>query len=178
MRPVAIEPTGILENTLSVAETGWVCSTRWPIRLRPSAGSVSFAHAISETLSTGPVACEAALMLSSCSASGAAAAPSVVYTRAVGSARIAGRPKGLTPLKVLLARPSQKLRTLKTALMLLGVLRGWTLRVLTGWPSTMIANGAPGVDRHVRLWPAALFATGGTSSAWEAPCEDATSLVS
>ena len=47
--------------------------------------------------------------------------------RAFGSRR----PKGLTPLKTYSARPSQKLRKLKTALMTVGVLRGSTRRVLT-----------------------------------------------
>jgi hypothetical protein len=39
-------------------------------------------------------------------------------------------PNGSTPLKMLLARPSQKLRKLKTALIIVGALRGSTCRVL------------------------------------------------
>ncbi len=104
--------------------------------------------------------------------------PSVVNTRAVGSATIARRPNGLTPLKVLLARPSQKLRKLKTALMLDGVLRGSTLRVLSSLPLTLIAKGAPGKAVHVMPLPAALLLAGAVSVVWKAPCEPVTSLVS
>ena len=38
-------------------------------------------------------------------------------------------PNGSTPLKMLLARPSQKLRRMNTALITVGVLRGSTRRV-------------------------------------------------
>ena len=155
-----------------------VCSARCPIRLRPSTVKASFAQVISKGLVAGPTACEAPLMLGSCSACGVAVLPSVVNTRAVGSARIARRPNGLTPLNVLLARPSQKLRKLNTALMLVGVLRGSTLRVLIAWPLTMIANGANGAGWHLRPWPAALLSADVIGLPGKAPCEDVTSLVS
>ena len=140
--------------------------------------NASFAQVISNELVAGPTACEAALILPSNSICGVAVVPSLVNTRAVGSARIARRPNGLTPLKVLLARPSQKLRKLKTALMLVGVLRGSTLRVLICVPLTVIANGAPAVEAHVRPWPSALLVADVTRLPWNAPCEDVTSLVS
>src|SRR5262245_20163357 len=61
--------------------------------------------------------------------------PSVTFTmRAVGSRS----PIGFTPLNESRARPSQKLRWLNTALIIVGVLRGSTVR--TG------AGGAPSVN--------------------------------
>src|SRR6185312_3258977 len=68
-----------------------------------------------------------------------------IATNAGPSLRVAGSPtskwdclsrdpKGLAPLQVFCARPSQKLRKLNTASTTLGVLRGVTLRVLITWP--------------------------------------------
>src|SRR5690349_15219453 len=87
------------------------------------------AQDISLPLSGGPTACEAALMFGSWSACRAGAPPGATRTRAVGSPAMLAAPNGSTPLKVLLARPSQKLRRMNTALMTLGVLRGSTRRV-------------------------------------------------
>src|SRR5574342_705312 len=53
--------------------------------------------------------------------------PEFTQTPASGSAS----PNGLDPLKILSARPSQKLLKLKTALITVGAFRGSTRRVLT-----------------------------------------------
>ena len=85
---------------------------------------------ISKWLPGGPEACEARLAWVSRTAVGCIdqVVPFCTFlnTRAFGSRR----PKGLTPLNTNSARPSQKLRRLKTALMTVGVLRGSTRRVL------------------------------------------------
>ena len=68
-------------------------------------------------------------------------APFVFTTTAVGS-RI---PMGSTPLNSLRARESQKLRWLNTALIVVGVLRGSTLR--TSLPPTLKTEPKPVVEK-------------------------------
>src|SRR5712691_9522568 len=80
-------------------------------------------------------------------------------------------PNGLTPLKNRLARPSQKLRLLKTALMMVGVLRPVTCRALTP-PMLKVASGT--VVELSAGDPSLMF----RKSALISPCEPVTSFVS
>ena len=89
-------------------------------------------------------------------------------TTAPGSAS----PKGLTPLNMSLARPSQKLRWLNTALITVGVLRASTRRVLMPW--TMKPAGSGAGETRSRAWPV----RASTNLAWAMPWDEATSLVS
>ena len=75
---------------------------------------------ISPMLRAGPTACDARLALSMATRTSVSLPPANLITRASGS-RL---PKGVTPLKMKLARPSQKLRWLKIALIVVGVFRG------------------------------------------------------
>src|SRR3954471_16737234 len=75
----------------------------------------------------GPTACDARLERSRRTTSGATVAPLTART----DARASAPPNGVTALKMLFARPSQKFRRLKTALMTLGALRDVACRTLT-----------------------------------------------
>src|SRR5262245_45690806 len=99
--------------------------------VRPSAD-------ISTLLPGGPTACEARDALSSDPAveTSDVVAPSKNATFAFGSRR----PNGFTPLKWFCARPSQKLRKLKTALITDGVLRPVVRRTFAPFET----NGLPG----------------------------------
>src|SRR5262245_46720598 len=80
---------------------------------------------ISFVLSGGPTACDARLELRRRTRCDVRCPSRQETTRAA----VSRGPKGSTPLNTLLARPSQKLRKLNTALIMVGVLRGSTRRV-------------------------------------------------
>ena len=89
-------------------------------QLRPS-------NDISKLLSPGPTAWEASEAKRICTGRVVnLPLPPRVMIRASRSVR----PKGVAPLRWKLARPSQKLWRLKTALIIVGVLRGSTLRTV------------------------------------------------
>src|SRR5262245_37124016 len=146
-------------RTLSVAST---CC--WPsgVRLRsfrPSCLKFRPLHDISTGLFGGPTACEARLAFLRAIVTGAGMPPLTSRTWAAGSVG----PAGFTPLKTLLARPSQKLRKLKMALMLKGVLRPVTWRLLPNGPArteVQLSTGPPLRPRKSRL---------------KTPCEPSTS---
>src|SRR3954463_15338600 len=97
-----------------------------PINLRPRSANVLPSADISKLLSAGPTACDAALaFFNAIRIADTCPVASVTQTRASGSRR----PNGVLPLNSLLARPSQKLRKLKAELIVVGALRGSTLRV-------------------------------------------------
>jgi hypothetical protein len=107
--------------------------------VRPSAD-------ISNGLSTGPTACEASDALSSSTNAFASfflplarATKPAVWGPCCGDGSRA--PNGLRPLNSCCARPSQKLRKLKTALITVGVFRGSTLRT---WTPLTLNTGSPG----------------------------------
>src|SRR5512142_1253379 len=123
----------------STLSSGWtICLPRgmsplWSIFL-PTIGNVRPRPDISMVSSGGPVACGGRLANSS--RNGGSAVMSFFVNPRTGStnqtpAVESSGPKGLEPLKVKWARPSKKLLKLKTALMLDGVLRGVTRRMLT-----------------------------------------------
>src|SRR4051794_30680671 len=137
-------------RTLSRGLTICVRSGRSDSSFVPMSDSVRPFEDISTGLPGGPTACEAsdAFVLSTWTGVTlpvASALPTV--------AAVSREPNGATPLKSFCARPSQKLRKLKTALMTDGVLRPVERR--TGWPPTLksgslVANvwssaGSPGV---------------------------------
>src|SRR5215471_15606299 len=98
--------------------------------------------------------------------------PSVTLTmRAVGSRS----PTGFTPLNVSRARPSQKLRWLNTALTIVGVFRGSTLR--TGVPCVGSVNVGFGVSTPGSI-PEAVGNPVGSNVALKAPDEDTIALLS
>src|SRR3954462_3062198 len=148
-RPVplsATRPPRRLSSTLTCCDA----SGRTDSSFLPMSDSERPAVDISTSLPGGPSACEASdefgmLTLILSTPPEALTAP----TRAATSRE----PNGLTPLKSFCARPSQKLRKLKTALMTDGVLRPVLRR--TGVPLTLksgslVANvwsssGSPGV---------------------------------
>src|SRR5205085_5931722 len=116
-----------LPKALSFPET-----TCLPRGVRPSSLCPMLAHwlplqAISTPLFGGPTAWEAALAL--VRATGTCV--SWPLTSCHTAAPAVPEPNGSTPLNVLLARPSQKLRKLKTASIAEGVLRPVTWRTLT-----------------------------------------------
>src|SRR6266446_1597007 len=82
-------------------------------------GKLRPAHDISTPLLGGPTACDARLAFGMLTVTATGPFGPTWSTVAVGSFG----PAGFTPLKMLLARPSQKFRKLKIALMLVGVLR-------------------------------------------------------
>src|SRR5262249_41788513 len=100
-------------------------SGRRPRSLRPSCGKLRPAHDISTALLGGPTAWDARLASGSATCTGLGVPPVTVRTNALGSVG----PAGFTPLKVLFARPSQKLRKKKMAFTLLGALRPVTRRM-------------------------------------------------
>ena len=125
------------------------------------------AQDISVSLAVGPTACDASAAFSRSSTSGAME-PSACRTRilALGSRR----PKGLTPLKWLFARPSQKDRNWKMALIMVGVLRGSTLRVSFPLVMKMLDVSNSQVSRP---WP-----TDSMKLPPKVPCEDVMSVES
>src|SRR5262249_60989312 len=114
------------------------------------------AHDASPPLSGGPTACDARLAFARRPCTGTGVPPDTISTIAFASFG----PAGLTPLKTLLARPSQKLRKLKIALTAEGVLRPVTWRTLVPWKlktgsATVVqSSAAPSSALNVRLnWP-------------------------
>src|SRR5471032_3183087 len=83
---------------------------------------------------------------------------------------------GLRPLKMLLARPSQKLRKLKIALIIVGVLRGSTCRVLT--PCTLKVVESAKLQTSCFFAAFTLATLIPTKLARKTPCEETTSLLS
>src|SRR3979409_2481265 len=96
--------------------------------LRPMFGKIRPPHDISNALPGGPTACDARLAngIEMCTGWGAGEPTMFLKMTAFGSRS----PNGLTPLKLLFARPSQKLRKLYAALITLGALRPVTRRTL------------------------------------------------
>src|SRR6185436_6359592 len=165
-RPVAATS---LPRTLSLRLTICVRSGRSESSLRPMSDSVRPFEDISTGLPGGPTACDASeafVILT-----GTWSTPPEAFTLPTVAA-VSRSPNGLTPLKSFCARPSQKLRKLKTALMTDGVLRPVVRR--TGVSSTLntgssVANvwssaGSP--------WVTPSNADGNT------PCEPDTLVVS
>src|SRR3954467_15714022 len=128
------------------------------------------AQDISLPLSGGPTACEAALMFGSWNACRTGVSPRATRTRAVGSPAMLAAPNGSTALKVWLARPSQKLRRMNTALIALGVLRGSTRRVS---PAPVWKMPSGGLAQLSAAAPAAAEVNGPLN----APAEEVTSSV-
>src|SRR5262249_26629793 len=148
----------------------------------PSCGKSRPKNDISKSLSGGPSACEAAdmnvaricvntggLFVNESTVTVVAFGPAGDFTTIALGSRA---PKGFTPLNSNLARPSQKLRRLKTALMVVGVLRGSTF--LTRTPFTLNTAPLP-VSKAV---PESLGMPMALNWALNTPMEDATSLVS
>src|SRR5439155_25699767 len=104
-----------------------------------------FRKDIRESFRGGPTATEARLAL--LIRTGREASEQFSLTRM--AAPPSRGPKTLAPLKTLCPRPSHRLAKLKTALMMLGVLRGWPRRTLT--PPTLKTGSAAGVPRSVGL---------------------------
>src|SRR5205823_4454250 len=96
--------------------------------LRPMFGKMRPSHDISNGLPGGPTACEARLEngIEMCVGWGVLLPSTFLKMTAFGSRS----PNGFTPLKLLLARPSQKLRKLNAALITVGALRPVTRRTL------------------------------------------------
>src|SRR5262249_50108324 len=125
-RPVP-PATAMAPSELSSFFTSWPSSGRRASIFLPSLSQSRPAADISVLLFGGPTACDAALALFSRTATCATSPRSfATSTRAPASAA----PNGLRPLNMLVARPSQKLRTLRIALIAAGVLRPVTRRVL------------------------------------------------
>ena len=131
-----------LPSTESLGATRWPASARRSSSLAARFGKVLPEHDISTPLVTGPTACEASEAFCSMTCTGSTAfVPNVLrHTRAPGSSG----PSPLTPLNQALARPSQKLRTLNTALMIDGGLRAVTCRTFA--PSAW--NTGSGTSSH------------------------------
>src|SRR4051812_26569057 len=89
--------------------------------------NVRFAQLISTEDSAGPTACEAKAPVGSATATCRITPLSIFQIIAFGFLA----PNGSPPLNTLLARPSQKLRKLYTALITVGALRPVTWRVPT-----------------------------------------------
>ena len=124
-------------NTLSLG-----CTSCDPSGVRLSIFLPSFAKLrppqdISKWLSAGPTACDARLEFSNSTLIPTTFASCTSKMRASGLCR----PAESTPLKRLLARPSQKFRWLNTALITVGVFRGSTRRTLM--PLTWNPTGSP-----------------------------------
>src|SRR5919197_2417044 len=142
-------------NTLSFEATTCFPSGVSPISFLPSSANFRPLHDISVGLFGGPTDCDAALPGLSCTATGCAMPlASVTNITALGSVV----PAMFTPLKISLARPSQKFRKLNAAPMTLGALRPVTRRVFTGptWntgsaTSRQLSAAAPLSDRKSRL---------------------------
>ena len=135
-------------STLSLGETCWEASGRTDSSFAPMSDSVRPSEDISTGLPGGPSACEASEELAMLTATLSIPPAALTSpTRASGSRA----PKGSTPLKSFCARPSQKLRKLKTALITDGVLRPVARRTLTEptWKSESsasklcVSNGSP-----------------------------------
>src|SRR5215467_12073222 len=129
-------------STLSSRATSWSLSgfrcTSFLPSLRPIFWKMRVSADISNGLKGGPTDCEASeefgrLTRTFC---GGSVESGDLSTKALGSRE----PKGLTPLKSFLARPSQKLRKLNTALTLVGVLRGSVRRTVVP-PTFQIESG-------------------------------------
>src|SRR5262249_5647842 len=136
LRPVP-PATAIAPSRLSVFDTIWPSSGVRPSIFLPSLSQSRPAADISVLLFGGPTACDAVLALFSSTATWLTSPRSLATsTRAPASAA----PNGLRPLNMLFARPSQKLRTLKTALIADGVLRPVMRRVLTP-PTLNVGSG-------------------------------------
>src|SRR5262249_34850688 len=132
---------------LSVLDTTWPSRGRRPSIFLPSLSQSRPAADISVLLFGGPTACEAVLALFRRTAVWLTSPRSfATSTRAPASAA----PNGLRPLNMLFARPSQKLRTLNTALIAEGVLRPVTRRVLM--PPTLNV-GSASTEMLSRPWP-------------------------
>src|SRR5262249_28722636 len=134
----------------------------------PSFGNVRPPQDISIGLSGGPTDWDAALALSIRTATGTTD-PSAwtCSTRALGSRG----PTGFTPLNKNAARPSQKVRKLKMALMAVGVLRPVARR--TFLPPTFQTGSATGLQLST-----ALPGTTSRKSLSNTPCEPMTSSAS
>ncbi len=135
--------------------------------LRATCLNVRLAQDISKSLRVGPTACDASAAFSRSITSGTIE-PSACRTRI--RALESRRPKGLTPLKWLFARPSQNERNWKMALIMVGVLRGSTLRATL--PSTW---KIPDVSKAQTSWP---WPANSPNMPEKVPCEDATSVES
>src|SRR3954471_10338390 len=165
-RPVASTSA---PRTLSLGLTICVRSGRSDSSFVPMSESVRPSDDISVGLPGGPTACEAsdAFVMSTCTCETvpvASALPTV--------AAVLREPNGSTPLKSFCARPSQKLRKLKTALITDGVLRPVERR--TGWPPTLKSGSLV-----ANVWSSA-GSPAVTPSNFEGrtPCEPATFEVS
>src|ERR1041385_6027836 len=156
-RPVP-PATAMAPGPLSSVITFWPSSGRSLSIFLPSfSQSRPFAD-ISVPLFGGPTAWDARLALSRATAVWThSPMPFMTRTRAPASAR----PNGFRPLKMLFARPSQKLRMLNTAFTTEGVLRPVTrrtLRPVTEKPfgtriGVMLSRAAPGMmSLNCALW--------------------------
>src|SRR5215467_5538286 len=105
----------------------WLASGERLSIFLPSLGQLRPAEDISVPLLGGPTDCEARLECWIRSLTGVSTPAVSNTTLAFGSEL----PNGVNTLNTSLARPSQKLRTLKTALITVGVLRPVTRRTLT-----------------------------------------------
>ena len=125
---VSPRPSGAARgpSTESEAETRCEASARRSRSLDATTANVRPEQDISTPLVTGPTACDAsdAFWSATCTGSRVEVPNTWRQTRAPGSRG----PSPFTPLNHALARPSQKLRTLNTALMMDGGLRAVTWR--------------------------------------------------
>src|SRR5438445_2140005 len=176
LRPV---PGAALREPSALSSGATCCnaSARAATIFRPRSTKVRPAKDISKSLSGGPTACDAreelfnansgcepSIRLTSCGAWPGAATR---RTLAPGSRF----PMGSTPLNSFRARPSQKLRKLNTALIIVGVLRGSTRRTFT--PLTLKIGSGMEIPASVVLPTITLVKV-----MFRTPWEDTMSLVS
>ena len=152
-------------STESPGSMAWRFSAGRSSTRRPMLRNERPPHDISMSLPGGPTACEAAL--ASLSAIRTLDAGPLVVAVTHMPASGSRLPNGEKPLKTLLARPSQKLRTFNAALMTLGELRAVVRRVLM--PPTWNTPSGRSVQSSNRDWPAR------TKLASNTPCEPITS---
>src|SRR3954451_20851875 len=148
-RPVplsATRPPRRLSSTLTCCDA----SGRTDSSFLPMSDSERPSEDISTSLPGGPSACEASDEFGMLTATLSTPPEALTAPTRASASR---EPNGLTPLNSFCARPSQKLRWLKTALMTDGVLRPVVRRTLTAptWKSGSSAskvcpsNGSPSV---------------------------------
>src|SRR5205085_11240879 len=153
-----------LPRTLSFGSTCCLPSGTRPSSLCPMLAHWLPLHAISTPLFGGPTAWEAALALVMVTGT----CVSWPLTSCHTAAPAVPGPNGSTPLNVLLARPSQKLRKLNTASTTEGVLRPVTWRTLT--PPTL--NVASATCRQAKAVGSLGSSIGGAGKLFlKTPCE-------
>src|SRR3989442_6541049 len=176
LRPV---PGAALREPSALSSGATCCdaSARAATIFRPRSTKVRPAKDISKSLSGGPTACDAREELFNANSG---CEPSIRLTSCGASPRAATRrtlapgsrfPMGSTPLNSFRARPSQKLRKLNTALIIVGVLRGSTRRTFP--PLTRKIGSGMEIPASVALPTITLVKV-----MFRTPWEDTMSLVS